>query len=291
MPSGGSSSRVELSWRLMTAGSCGQVEKFTNTTKPLKSIQFPAHFSLIHHHKEGYILVDTGYSDHFHDAAKNFPYSLYAKITPIQFKPGDSAVEQLAALGIHSSDVKYIFITHFHADHISGLLDFPNAKFICSRKAYGDVQDKKGIAALLKGFLPDLLPEDFAERVLFLEDGKIASQEDLFPEAASLEILNSPIYDVFGDGSIFSVDLSGHAHGQMGLLFKQNDKVIFLVADAAWDSSAVRNLEMPSKITKLIIHDYEVFRTTLTQLHHFYKKHPHVAMIPSHCREYKGESR
>lgn len=286
---GGKRKSISLDWKLLTAGSCGQIEKFTNTSKPFQSIQFPAHFHLLHHPNEGYMLVDTGYSDHFYHATKKFPYSLYAKMTPIHFERKLSAKEQLARWGIHESDVKYIFLTHFHADHISGILDFPNATFICSRKAYHAIRNKKGIKALLNGFLPALLPKDFSKRVLFLEEGKVGDPDKMYQEAKTLQLFCSPIYDVLGDGSLYSVDLSGHAHGQMGLLFRYGEQLVFLIADAAWDSSAFRNLEMPSKITKLIIHDYDVFQANLERIHHYHRKHPDCLIVPSHCREYKGE--
>ena len=280
---------ITLEWKQMTAGSCGQIEKLTNKQKPWQHIQFPAHFFLINHPKHGYVLVDTGYSTHFETHTKAFPYSLYAKTTPISFSEEQSALSQLKKLGISPDDIHTIFITHFHADHVAGLRDFPNAKFICSKKAYDFLKNKKGIPAVLKGFVPGLLPDDFKSRVSFFENLPETNYKQLTKEVEALLEFDSPIYDVFGDGSLFSVDVSGHAHGQMGLFFYDKEMPVFLVADAAWDSSAIYNLEYPSRLTALIMTNFNEFKTNLERLHAYHQTFPEVVIIPSHFREWKGE--
>lgn len=280
---------TNLEFRLMTSGSCGQIEKLTNKQKPLKHIQFPAHFFLLKHPKLGFILVDTGYSKHFKTYTKSFPYSLYAKTTPISFNDEESAVSQLKKRDISPNEVKYIFITHFHADHIAGLRDFPKAQFICSKKAYDFLKNKKGISAVLKGFVPGLLPEDFEERVLFIEQFSTPVISPSFIEVEGLKKFGSPIYDVFGDNSLFTMDVSGHAEGQMGLFFYSRKTPFLLVVDAAWDSSAIFNLQYPSILTSFIMTDFHQFKNNLTLLHKYHKQFPHVTMIPSHCRNWKGE--
>ncbi|WP_194287403.1 MBL fold metallo-hydrolase [Gracilibacillus oryzae] len=267
---------------LRTAGSCKQIEKITNTKKPLRSVFFPAHFSIIVHPDHGLILVDTGYAEHFDNAAKKFPYSLYKKVTPITFAQEDSAKAQLEREGFSCEDVAYIIITHFHADHIAGLKDFPNAKFICIKKAYNHIDGKSGWKALMSGFLPDLMPSDFRERVQFIDEnyvpGNNANELDRF----------GTIYDIFSDQSIYAVELPGHACGQIGLFFETEGQKRFLIADAAWDSDAYRYHQPASPLAGLILDSFSSFQTTLEKLHHFHKDHPDVQMIPSHCREFTG---
>lgn len=281
---------ITIKWELLTGGSCGQIEKLSNKQKQWKHVQFPAHFFLLNHPKRGFMLVDTGYSEHFKIETKKFPYSLYAKTTPIVFSKEQSAANQLQQKGISPDEIKYLFITHFHADHVAGLRDFPKATFICSKKAYDYVKNKKGMKAVLKGFIPSLLPSDFEKRVLFLEDLPKTNFSNLSKEAEGLLHFNSEVFDVFGDGSLLSIDVSGHAEGQMALFFYSDKEPIFLVADAAWDSSSIRNLEYPSVLTSLIMTNFKQFKGNLKLLHEYTKKFPHVTMIPSHCREWKGDS-
>lgn len=277
--------RTGIEWGDFIAGYCTQIEKITNKKKKMRKVQFPARFFLLKHPEKGLILVDTGYSKFFEEETKKFPYSLYSKITPILFDERESAKNQLLEIGIEISDIKYLFITHFHGDHIAGLRDFDDCKFICSKKAYDSVKDKKGIGALINGFVPNFIPSDFEKRVLFIEDGEKENDDNV------LNFFGSDVYDVFGDGSLLSVELSGHAEGQMTLFFKgKNDnKEVFLVGDAAWDGESIKNLEYPSFITKLIASDYEKFNFNLKRLHLFSKKNPDILIIPTHCRNIEGD--
>lgn len=274
--------------RLLTAGSCGQNEKITNTKKPFRHIQFPAHFILIQHRTKGNILVDTGYSDHFFKGTMFFPYNIYAKLTPVKFKREDSAIEQLKKIGIEKEDISYIFITHFHADHIAGLKDFPNATFICSREAYAFIKDKKGISALKQAFVPSLLPNDFKKRILFIEDQKFPKTEYQSEHVQQLTS-DGHLYDLFGDGSLISMDLTGHAKGQFGLYFETGEAKVWLVADATWDSDAFKHLQLPSILARFIMYDSQMFQKNVLHLHSYHQKHPEVLIVPSHCRTIKEE--
>jgi len=266
---------------ILKGGSCSQIERLTTKKGKWKSIHFPALFFLIKHPSKGYLLMDTGYASHFLHETKKFPYSFYAKTTPLSFSKEESALEQLGKLGIQPTDIQYVFISHFHADHIAGLRDFSSATFICSKKAYNFLLDKKGIFALKHAFIPALLPKDFHERVLFIEDFPLATRI----KNSSFVRFFPTIYDLFGDGTLLSVDLSGHAIGQFGLFFQHEKKDIFLIADASWDSDSVRHYTFPSKLAELILYDVTLFKNTLYAIHQFHQFSPDTLIIPSHCRE------
>lgn len=277
---------MNIAFELKTAGYCKQIEKITNIQKAFRSIAFPAHFVIIRHPVKGIILVDTGYSEHFIEATSTFPYSIYARVTPVIFDLQQSAKMQLAAEGVEPDKVSYIIITHFHADHIAGLKDFPNARFICLSKGYRHVKDKTGITALLSGFVPSLLPVDFLERVTFFEHGLQVDPEIV--KKTGLDIFKSPVYDVLGDQSILAVELPGHARGQIGLYFQANNQLFFIIADAVWDSDAYRNQQFASPIAGLILDNMKEYRDTVEKLHRFHQQNKEVNMIPLHCREWDG---
>src|SRR5260370_164781 len=75
-----------------------------------------------------------------------------------------------ARAGLCAADLKCIILSHFHADHISGLQDFPAARIIVTREAYDAVASRRGFGALRRGFIPALLPADFQQRARFLDD-------------------------------------------------------------------------------------------------------------------------
>ena len=76
----------------------------------------------------GPMLFDTGYSQRFFDATRQFPYRLYRHATPVTLREDELAINQLSTLNLRPSDITRIFISHFHADHISALLSQPAPK-------------------------------------------------------------------------------------------------------------------------------------------------------------------
>jgi glyoxylase-like metal-dependent hydrolase (beta-lactamase superfamily II) len=272
---------MKVEAKLLTAGSCRQIEKISNVTKPFQKVQFPAHFIYIKHPTKGHILVDTGYSEHFLKETRYLPYSIYAKVTPVQFHRENSAVEQLKRLGVEKEQVQFVFISHFHADHVSGLRDFPNATFICSKVAFAFVKNKNGLNALKHGYIPTLLPDDFEERVEYIENkSKVTVENKQLNELSN----DGQLYDVLGDQSLLAMDLSGHAKGQFGLYFETSEHKVWWIADAVWDSDAYQYDQLPSRISKLILYDYQLFRKTMKHIHLYHKRYRDIFIIPAHCR-------
>lgn len=130
-------------------------------------------------------------------------YLLQTKNENILLDCGPGTMNQLAMIGFDPLDIKYIFITHFHADHTSDL--FPVlTRFWVDVKSYdGKVRDlviigPKGI----KGFVSKLgqiyeLPKviDYAG-LKFLEYGEGLSFPDFSVESFSVEHLNIPAYSL-----------------------------------------------------------------------------------------------
>lgn len=75
----------------------------------------------------GLVLVDTGFGTL--DCGRP---ARFGRFRPYFFRPSfdmaEAAVNQVEALGYHRSDVRHIITTHFDADHIGGLADFPTPR-------------------------------------------------------------------------------------------------------------------------------------------------------------------
>ncbi|GIW22895.1 MAG: hypothetical protein KatS3mg068_1902 [Candidatus Sericytochromatia bacterium] len=194
---------------IFDSGYCIQKEKFVIKDGRNVKIKFPSMFSVMIHKKHGVILFDTGYSEEIYNASKKFPLNIYTKLIPVFCKKEDTAVEKLKRIGISKEEVKYIIISHFHTDHISGLKDFSKAKYIYMKNGYDNVKNAKGLKALKLGFLKDLLPKDFDARSiqLDLKDNNLIIKE--------MKYFNLYI-DFFGDDSLKLISMEGHYRGHLG---------------------------------------------------------------------------
>jgi glyoxylase-like metal-dependent hydrolase (beta-lactamase superfamily II) len=226
---------------------------------------FPARCYLLETSR-GVFLWDTGYADHFHDATSKGIYRLYAKVTPVFFDCSDSLVSQLAARGISRVDVRGIFLSHFHADHIAGLKDFPDATAYCSREGWEVHKDKRGISALRRGFLPALIPDNLETRLTFVEScEKFWLPDALYPFQTG--------YDVLGTGEIFIVPLPGHAEGHLGAFVQTESGWQLLASDSAWMPESYQELRGPSELSFIIQHSRNQYYQTLSALQALHRRH------------------
>lgn len=267
---------VTVRLRLMAAGYCTHPEWVTLRGGAWSSAVFPAGFAYVEHPQAGGLLIDTGYTSRFIEETSRLPFSLYRRLTPMSVRPEEEAACQLAASGIDAAQIRTVILTHFHADHISGVRDFPRARFIYLQAAYDAMKTLTGLAALRAGFLKGLLPEDFTER----------SQAFGREEAAPLPFV-SPFehgYDVLGDRSLYAVELPGHAEGQIGLFLSTEEADYFLCADAVWSRAAYLDNRPPHPIAGLIMADRKAYRRTLEKLRELHLSYPQLRIVPFHCQ-------
>jgi glyoxylase-like metal-dependent hydrolase (beta-lactamase superfamily II) len=272
-----------LEWKLFKVGHCRQLERLTCRTAPWGFCNFPALVALITHPDKGHILFDTGYSQKFFAETQTFPERAYRYATPVSLSPHESLRHQLAAAGIAQQDIRAVVLSHFHADHIAGVSDFPTAKIFCAKDGWDAIRTMGRFAGVRRGMIRGLLPNDFSQRVIFF--GDLAT--------CSLPRFLAPFergYDLFGDGSLVAVPLPGHATGQFGLCFSGPDRrQVFLIADSAWSMEAVRNFTMPMKIANTLLHHTPAYAETLRGLHTLHGQNRDILIVPSHCRERQAE--
>src|SRR6266849_6151999 len=98
--------------------------------------------ALLRHPDHGWLLWDTGYAPRMLEVTKRLPFLFYRYATPLRLKPELAVVAHIARWKLTSGDIRRVIISHFHADHIAGLLDFPAAELIASRAAYEDIASR-----------------------------------------------------------------------------------------------------------------------------------------------------
>lgn len=256
-----------------TAGYC--LAEASHAVKYDKSgqIKFNALFVLINHPKHGWMLMDTGYSRQFYQATAYFPNKIYALITKVFITEEEEIQTQLHYLGLKCADIKYIIITHFHADHIAALKDFPLATIFCSQESFLQLKKIPAVFGFSKGILHGLIPSDLENRVKFFDNPAHKTSDPIFDWK----------YDLFGDDSIYIYPLPGHACGQVGLMLETDTKKYFFVSDACWTERAYKQLALPHPIVRLFFYSWKKYKQTIYQLAIFHRQNTEVLIVPTHC--------
>ncbi len=269
--------KIPVELTTLSAGSCKQLEKFLRKDGKWEVIEIPALFTYLKHPTYGSILFDTAYSPHFYKATERLPYALYRYITPVSINKETTPAAQLKKRGIQPEEIQYIILSHFHGDHIGAAKEFPNASFIYLQASYDKVKNKNSFAQTKAGFVPGLLPTDFIERSMPINEERTVQLPKSYPFKRGV--------DIFGDRSMIAVDLPGHAAGQIGILLATKDRKYFLCADGVWESNAFRNRVTPHWLTNVIVDNRKEARDTFNRICTFHANHPEFYIIPSHCRE------
>ncbi len=262
---------MALRLTLLDAGYCTAPEATAVAGGRWRARRFPAGVALIEGLGVGPVLFDTGYAPHFFDATRPFPYRLYRWATPTVVRPDETAAAQLAARGIAPDLVRHVVLSHLHADHVAGLRDFPAAEIHVRPEAAAFVRGLRGLSAVRAGFVPSLLPDDFAERVRPVER-RVALPTGLAPFRDGFDVLG-----------LTAIPLPGHAPGQIGLFLEPDGgPPTLLAADAAWTLGALRRDDPLPRLGRAILHDARATRETQTRLAHLMRARPDLRVVLSH---------
>ncbi len=264
---------------LLRVGACRHLECMAARGGRWTPVEFPALCGLIHHPDRGWLLYDTGYAGHFFTATDSWPERLYRAALPVELPQNEILKVQLAGFGLTPADIGTVIVSHYHGDHIAGLRDFPNARFIALSAATERFTALAGKRwrATLGGHLPNLLPGDYPNRVAAADD---CPERDLPDWLAPFETA----FDLLGDGSLLGVPLPGHSHGQLGLYIPDaGGRPAFLVADACWSTPALREGRMPSRLAWFVNAERQRFVETFNGLFGIARRETAIALLPSHC--------
>lgn len=210
-------------------------------------------------------LWDTGYSTWFEHYTRSGIFRIYRQVTPVYFDPKQSLAQQLYAQGLVGGDIDAIILSHFHADHVAGLRDFPDVSCICSGEGWQQVRALRGFAALRQAFVPGLFPSGFESSLRFIEGFEtLRLPEALAPFERGYVLPDS-------QGEIILIPLAGHAAGHFGAFVLTEDGWTLLAADAAWSPDNYREMRGPSRLASLVMSDPSAYYQTLRQLNQLWK--------------------
>lgn len=219
---------------------CGQVGIDEATTRVEKTLH-PAPYSgilrskkhqiivpvsayLIEHPK-GLILIDTGWHTDVRIKPKQYLGWIHYTASTPYLPQGQAIHEQLEQLGYKASDIDYLFVSHLHTDHVSGLALVKEAKRILTSDI--ELKDAKKYPMNYKPFM---WANTKLETFTF-------EKSPFGPENLA--------YDLFGDNSIVFVNLPGHTNGMTGTIIQNNNKFVLLCSDAGYMQKSWKELLIP----------------------------------------------
>src|ERR1700742_3616496 len=130
-------------------------------------------------HGDEYMLWDTGHA-----------------MTMPNVAPKVSLVDQMAKINVTPDQIKYVGISHYHADHTGQIASFPKATLLIGAKEWEAISSPK--------------PPEGANFKPF--ESWLKGDSKVEPQALDK--------DVFGDGSVIMLRTPGHTPGHSSLLVK-----------------------------------------------------------------------
>jgi glyoxylase-like metal-dependent hydrolase (beta-lactamase superfamily II) len=142
-------------------------------------------------HGDDYLLWDTGHA-----------------MTAPKVAPKESLVDLLAKVDVKPDQIKYVGISHYHADHTGQVASFPKATLLIGAREWDAITAPKPAEGVnYKPF------ENWAKG-----EGKV--------EPLAID------KDVFGDGSVIVLRTPGHTPGHQSLLVRLASGAVILSGDA-----------------------------------------------------------
>lgn len=212
-------------------------------------------------HPGGDLLIDSGFG---RDVDAQFLTTPFLMQNLAEYEKSVPARDQLDVQGYDLSRLRGILITHAHWDHVSGVPDFPEIPVWLPAEEREFIRSDDPAAALAHGF------EDVNYRVIDFPDGAYFG----FPES----------HDVYGDGSVVVVPLSGHTPGHIGVFVTLPSGTRYaFVGDLVWMTEGLtRPAERPYIARRLVDHDPAEVRDGIRRMNILMRTHPDLIAVPAH---------
>jgi glyoxylase-like metal-dependent hydrolase (beta-lactamase superfamily II) len=174
-------------------------------------------------HPEGVIVVDTG------ETARVSEPGYFPRWQPFfrfavreQVEPEQEIGPQLGRLGISSSDVRWVVMTHLHTDHAGGMHHFPGNEILVAR---AELDYAVGLRGRLRGYPNKRWPTWFDPNQVDLPAVPFG------PFPTSLGLTDA--------GDVTLVPVPGHSPGQVAVVVEDGDHAVFLAADSSYTQDAL----------------------------------------------------
>jgi glyoxylase-like metal-dependent hydrolase (beta-lactamase superfamily II) len=224
-------------------------------------------------HPGGTLLLDAGDSMHFDDEVAEHPFltRLWLKTMPGALKPTVPFGDLLRSAGTDPATLRWALLSHSHLDHAGGLMDLPGVPILMPQKELDFIRGTgfKATQQIVPAIARML---DARAQPLHFE----AKRYEIFDESA----------DLFGDGSVVVVKLSGHTPGSVGTFVNLSPtRRLFHVGDAVQDTHGLTARVGKPPIMAGTDVDAAAADLVVARLAALQELVPSLQMIPAHGRD------
>jgi glyoxylase-like metal-dependent hydrolase (beta-lactamase superfamily II) len=201
-------------------------------------------YGVLRHPERGVWLIDTGIGPQALSApGRGFGLRAYARALRYRLCETQAPHAVLGRMGLRPRDVAGVIVTHFHADHVARLAEFPMARIVAHGPTLARIRAAHDVVNVRHGIFPGLIPQGLEARLTCVTGLARVALPFGMGEGA----------DLFGDGSCVAVDLPGHAAGHFGLAFPGAG--LLYACDAAWVRAGLEADQAPGVPLRLVLED------------------------------------
>lgn len=243
------------------------------TAGPTKMKKFDATTAgLLIRHPAGDVLVDTGNSSKFKEEVARYPFfrRLYLGQGAGKVKALTTPEEALKAAGADPAALKWVVISHAHLDHAGGLVDLKVAPIFLPQEEI------------------DFVTKHANDRIIHVVPEHAKAMEgrmNAIPFAPVPYATFDESFDVFGDGSVVLVKLSGHTPGSVGTFVNLSaEKRLFHVGDTVFTREAIEKRVPKGLMMAPLDFDADDANLIVAKLSQLHALDPALSILPAHDR-------
>ena len=217
----------------------------------------------IEHPKHGLVLVGTGLNRAMAEDAPRYLGQFRAALGRADMQPGQDILSQLKTAQLSVATVKFIIMPDLRLDHTGELERMSQAAVVVTREEHAAALSSSPI-----GTIGLYMPREFDD-IPTWQFVHFSADAPLGTFARS--------HDLFGDGSIELIDVTGATAGGLAVLVRLSRQPVILCGNLAWTHSQARYAWQPGLAFKR-----EAWWEAIWRLKKFKDLVPELIVLPDH---------